>query len=77
MGRVTEYWGGIMGAAAHKISFEEAKTVFYDSNALIIDAQSIRKRRTESNQYRDKILSRVIGAVIPFGVMASFHSREQ
>lgn len=26
-----------MGAAAHKISFEEAKTVFYDSNALIID----------------------------------------
>lgn len=37
MGRVTEYWGGIMGAAAHKISFEEAKTVFYDSNALIID----------------------------------------
>lgn len=31
----------------HKISFEEAQTVFYDTEALVIDDPSIRWRRTD------------------------------
>ncbi|MCH5255959.1 MAG: BrnT family toxin [Lachnospiraceae bacterium] len=43
----------------HKISFEEAKTVFYDENALVIDDSEYSKdeerfiKATETNQYNE------------------------